>query len=103
MPDRDLPTYAAASDGDGEIAYSQLELGKIPRRLWEQALAPYRRQQRYFVATQVPDEGLREQALDLAFRMDLAEVRATNERLKAGSRARRTAAPLPAPQRAHAA
>jgi hypothetical protein len=100
MPDSDHPIHAGADD-DHDIGYAQLQLEKIPRRLWEQALAPYRRQQRYFAATQVPDEGLREQALELAREMDFAAVRLANDRLEAGTRARRTAAPLPVPDGAH--
>ncbi len=101
MPDRDLPIHADAGDDAGEISYTQLELDKIPRRLWEQALAPYRRQQRYFAATQVTDQRLREQALSLALEMDLEAVRVADERFETGTRARRTAAPLPVPTHTH--
>jgi hypothetical protein len=100
MLDPDLPTYADMDLPD-EVGCAQLQLDKIPRRLWEQALAPYRPQHRFFAALQVPDEALREQATDLAAQMNHADAVRADERLRAGTRARRTAAPLPAPGRAH--
>jgi hypothetical protein len=100
MLDRDHSTNADMDLPD-EVGCAQLQLDKIPRRLWEQALAPYRPQHRFFAALQVPDEALREQATDLAAAMNHADAVRADERLRAGSRARSTAAPLPIPERGH--
>jgi hypothetical protein len=100
MPDPDHPIYPDAYDDD-KISFQQLQLDKIPRRLWQQALEPYRPQHRIFAAQQVPDETLREQATNLAAEMNLADAIRVRGRFEAGTRARRTAAPLPAPDRAH--
>jgi hypothetical protein len=102
MPDPDPPIHADM-DGPDEVGCAQLQLDKIPRRLWEQVLAPYSPQHRFFAALQVPDEALREQATDLAAEMNHADAVRAGDRLRAGTRARRTAAPLPIPEPAHAA
>jgi hypothetical protein len=87
----------------GDIAPELLELEKIPRRAWEPTLAPLHRQLRFYAAQRIPDERLRELAYELVTELDIAET----QRRRAGDetryRARRTAAPLPVPDAAHAA
>lgn len=61
-------------DGD-DIPPGLIELEKIPRRLWEQALAPLGWQQRSYVAQRVGDARLRDLASRLAAEMDMAECR----------------------------
>jgi hypothetical protein len=60
-------------DDRDDIPASMIELEKIPRRLWEQTLAPLHRQQRVWVARQISDERLRDVAMKLAFELDMAE------------------------------
>jgi hypothetical protein len=62
-------------DAGDDIPPAQLELEKIPRRLWEHALAPLQWQQRSFVAAQIRDARLRDLASRLAAEMDMAECR----------------------------
>ena len=86
----------------GDIPPTLIELEKIPRRLWEQTLAPLHRQQRMWLALQVSDERLREVASMLAFELDMAECGRRKARDEARFEARRTGAPLPTPHAEHA-
>jgi hypothetical protein len=84
------------------IDAESIELEKIPRRLWEQTLAPLHRQTRAYIAGRVRDEHLQEAAWALAFELDMAECGRRDERLEARARAKkRTAAPLPSPDADH--
>lgn len=85
-----------------DIPADLIELHKIPPRLWEQTLAPLHRQQRYWVAQQIPDARLREVASELASELDFAEVDRRNARAEALYHARRTGYPLPTPNASHA-
>ena len=87
----------------GDISPSLIELDQIPRRLWEQTLAPLHRQQRYWVAQRVADEQLREIAVELAFELDMAECERQDARAVARSKARRAGVPLATPGGDHAA
>lgn len=89
-------------DEPHEIPATMIELEKIPRRLWEQTLAPLHRQQRTWVAHQIRDERLRELASNLAFEMDMAECDRRRARDEARFEARRTGVPLPTPDADHA-
>lgn len=84
-------------DEDDDVSPWSIELDKIPRRLWEQTLAPLHRQQRCWVARQVSDEQLREDASALAFELDMAECRRQQAADEARFHARRTGVPLPTP------
>ncbi len=86
-----------------DIPPSLIELERIPRRLWEQTLAPLQRQQRYRAAERVADEGLREIAGRLAFDLDMAECERQNTHARARFKARRSGYPLPVPEATHAA
>ncbi|HEV7805183.1 MAG TPA: hypothetical protein VGO80_05155 [Solirubrobacteraceae bacterium] len=94
-------------DGDPDeprdhVAVEDIELEKIPRRLWEQTLAPLHRQHRVWIASQVRDPQLKEIASILAFELDMAESARRQERHAARGRAARTGAPLPSPGPRHA-
>jgi len=111
MPDHDPlhdPPDLEDSEEDGEQASaasrlkgmrdpgaSLIELEKIPPRLWEQTLAPLRRQQRYAVGRQVRDEHLQALALALAFELDMADGDAADARARARNAALRTGYALP--------
>jgi hypothetical protein len=82
---------------DDDIPPSSIELEKIPRRLWEQTLAPLHRQERALIARQVADEQLREVAWELASELDMAESRRHRAAEEARLRARRAGVPLPTP------
>jgi hypothetical protein len=84
-------------DENDDIPPSSIELEKIPRRLWEQTLAPLHRQERGFIANQVADEQLREVAWELADQLDTAECQRQRVAEEARFRARRTGVPLPTP------
>lgn len=86
-----------------DLASSSIELDKIPRRLWEQTLAPFARQQRTWIASRVADEELRDVAMELAFELDMAESGAADAQARARHAALRTGYPLPSPRPAHAA
>jgi hypothetical protein len=101
LDDDDL--YPGVARPRGEIAPEALELDKIPRALWEQALAPVPRQERFYVAQRVADDELRELAHKLVGALDVAERRSWHARETARARARRTAAALPVADAAHAA
>lgn len=114
MPDRDHPDdlddlrelQALLGDPEatrGEIAHELLELDKIPRRLWEQALTPVHAQVRCYVARQVQDEQLGELAWALVEELNHADRVARHSRDVARGMARRTGAPLPVPKAEHAA
>jgi hypothetical protein len=62
-------------DADDDIPPSMIDLEKIPRRVWDQVLAPLRWQERSFIAQQVRDARLRDLASRLAAEMDMAECR----------------------------
>ena len=87
----------------GEITPELLELDKIPRRFWEQTLTPLDLGLRFFVAQRIPDERLRDLAIQLVGALDLAEQERRRASDEAHHRARRTSAPLPAPRADHAA
>lgn len=76
---------------------SSIQLEKIPPRLWRQTLAPVRRQQRMWLARRVPDQALRELAIDLASNLEMAEADAADARRRATNAALRTGYPLPSP------
>lgn len=86
-----------------DLGSSLIELEKIPRRLWRQTLVPFRQQQRTWIALRVPDEALRDVAMQLADEMADAEFDARAARDRAGHAALRTGHPLPSPGPAHAA
>lgn len=102
LTDHPLTDPLTIPDNLGDIPAALIELEKIPRRLWEQTLAPLHRQQRMWVALQVSDERLREVATLLAVELDMAECARQNARDEARFEARRTGAPLPAPHADHA-
>ncbi len=102
MPEEQPLNFLAADDDDGDIIASRIELEKIPRRLWEQTLAPLHYQERYEVARRISDEELRGAGLELAYEMDSADVARRRERLEAQGQARRAGAPLPTPDADHA-
>ena len=99
--DADEEELVDEAEVPADIPPSLIELEKIPRRLWEQTMAPLRRQQRYWIAQRVTDERLRDVAGTLAFELDMAEGRASNARDEARFDARRTAVPLPTPDAEH--
>ncbi|MEJ7825986.1 MAG: hypothetical protein WKF48_11180 [Solirubrobacteraceae bacterium] len=101
MPEHD--PFSLVDDDDDDFSPSTIELDKIPRRLWEQTLAPLSRHERYWIARQIADEHLQEIASNLAFELDMAEGKRRRERDESRLHARRTAAPLPTPQAGHAA
>ncbi len=88
-------------EGPSDIHPEDIELEKIPRRLWEATLAPLHLQHRIFIAHKVRDERLREAASNLAVQLDIAQAARRNERLAARGRAGRAAAPLPSPRTGH--
>jgi len=85
-----------------DIPWSKIELEKVPRRLWEQTLAPLHRQQRIMVVNRIPDEELCELASSLAFELDMAECERRRVRDEARFEARRSGFPLPTPDADHA-
>ena len=85
-------------NGHRDPRFAHVDLEAVPRDLWRQALEPLHRQQRMWLATQLGDERLRSEAMQLALEMDFAE----QDRRNARHRARRTAAPLPTPGADHA-
>jgi hypothetical protein len=85
------------------LTWDKIELEKIPRRLWEQALAPLHRQHRSWLVMQMRDERLQAAASTLAFELDMQESKRRLERGAARGRASRTGAPLPTPEVGHAA
>lgn len=109
LDDDDLARRGASESVDVRLARmpdlgsSLIELEKIPRRLWRQTLAPFRRQQRTWIALRVPDEALRDVAMQLADEMADAELDARVARDRAGHAALRTGHPLPSPDPRHAA
>lgn len=102
LHDRLQPDLADPSSSLGEIAPSMLELDKIPRRLWEQALKPLSIGLRFHLARTIPDVQLRQFAMKFVTDLDLAEMRSRRARDVSRHRARRTAAPLPSPDADHA-
>ena len=86
-----------------EIPPSLIELDKIPRRLWDQTLAPLHRQQRYWIARQVGDKRLQKIAMSLAYKLDMDECNRAEARSDARHHARRAGFPLPTPQHDHRA
>ena len=86
--------------GAGDIPPDWIELDKVPRRAWEQTLAPLHPQQRFFVANRIEDEELRELAHEMVQELEDRELSELQARDAAHHRARRTAAPLPSPDAA---
>jgi hypothetical protein len=102
--DDDLYSYFAdPGREDGEIPPEKLALEQIPRRLWEQTLAPVPRQQRFYVAQRVSDERLRVLAHEVVENLETADREARQARIATRRSFARTAAPLPAPDAAHVA
>jgi hypothetical protein len=104
--DDDLDDDLFALDDDenaGRISADDLDLEKIPRHLWAQALAPFHRSHRGYAAHRVADKRLRTLAFKLVHELDMAEVKRQRERDVARHRAQRTGAPLPRPAAGHAA
>lgn len=87
---------------DDELSPSSIDLVKVPRRLWEQTLAPLHRQHRYSIAHRITDERLQAIASNLAFKLDMEDSGRRNTRDVAHHTARRTGHPLPTPRAAHA-
>lgn len=86
----------------GEMPHTWIELEKVPRRLWEQALAPLHPQQRMTVVRQVVDPHLREIADRLAFKLYVDEGQRRRDRDQARHRVLRSGFPLPTPEPAAA-
>ena len=101
--DRAVQSAAARLAGMPDLGYSSIELEKIPRRFWQQTLAPLGRQQRTWLAGRIADEELRDVAMQLAFELDMAECDAADARARARHAALRTGHPLPSPAPVHAA
>jgi hypothetical protein len=101
--DGDQVSAATRLEGMDDPGHSLIELEKIPPRLWEQTLAPLRRQQRMTIALRVPDRRLRALASELAFELDMADGRASDARARATNHALRSGYPLPSPAAGHAA
>ena len=105
MPEHEhLDDVFAGPDGarpDDDISPELIELEKVPRHLWEQTLAPWHPQLRFFATHRIPDDDLREQAQTLVMEMNDADRRRRHAGEHAADRARRTAAPLPSPDPAH--
>jgi hypothetical protein len=80
------------------VSADNMDLERIPRRLWEEALAPLHRQHRAFIAMGVGDKALQAEAVNLAFELDMRESERRNERSDARARAKRTGYPLPTPE-----
>lgn len=87
---------------DDELSPSSIDLVKVPRRLWEQTLAPLHRQHRYSIAARIKDKRLQAIASNLAFKLDMEDSGRRNTRDVAHHKARRTGYPLPTPRAAHA-
>jgi hypothetical protein len=106
MSDLDDIRYGDPSDWYGEppdLHPEAIELEKIPRRLWEQTLAPLHRQQRNELARHVRDERLNKIAWQIADDLDLADMERAVRRQEARGRAlRQTAASLPSANERHA-
>lgn len=83
-------------DEDDDLPAAMIELERIPRRLWEDALAPLPSRERAAIAERVRDPRLHDLALRLAAELDMADGRrriaAAEQRFNAR---RRGAAPLP--------
>jgi len=84
-----------------QIDPADIELEKIPRRLWEQVLAPLHRSIRGYIARQVRDERMQEAAWELVSALDIADVQRREGRISARAKAKRTGAPLPSPDADH--
>jgi len=80
-----------------DIPAETIELERIPRRLWEETLAPLRRQHRVWIAHQIRDQRLRELAADLVFEFDMDECVRRRAREEALFAARRTGVAPPTP------
>lgn len=85
----------------GSISPGMIELEKIPRRLWEQTLAPLHRSQRSFAASRVSDPALRAIAFELTMEMDIGESERRITRETERGRLRRRGASLPIPRVSH--
>ena len=87
---------------DDELSPASIDLVNVPRRLWEQTLAPLHRQHRYSIAHRVKDKRLQASASNLAFKLDMEDSGRRNTRDVAHHKARRTGYPLPTPRAGHA-
>lgn len=102
MPER---TYLDDSPADDlrDVHPEDLDLEKIPQRLWKQTLAPFHRGERSGIVVRMHDERLKTIAWDVAYDLDMAESeRGIARREARGTALRRTAAPLPSPEATHA-
>jgi hypothetical protein len=99
--DSGLPLFEDL-DQHEQMHPGDIELEKIPRRFWEQTLAPFHRSIRAGIAHRVPDERLRALAFEVAVEIDHAAADARNARDEARYAARRTGYPLPMPHGGHA-
>jgi hypothetical protein len=97
------PDSRAPRLSDGEISHHELELDKMPRELWELALARIPPKWRTHVAYRLPEGQLRNLAFHVIYELDNAEARRSRARDVARHRALRTAAPLPTPAAGHTA
>ena len=78
-----LDDVLADPDGaglDDDISPELIELEKVPRHLWEQTLAPWHPQLRFFATHRIPDDHLREQAQTLVMEMNDADRRRRHAR-----------------------
>lgn len=99
--DRD-DLFGASRPLPADLDPARIELEKIPRRLWEQTLAPLHPQERTYVVRQVADERLRDHAHEVAFELLLAGTDRRNAKAKARHDAQRKGHPLPTPRADHA-
>jgi hypothetical protein len=95
MPDSEQPPLSDPSNAGNDLHYEQIDLDKIPRRLWEQTLAPLHRQERIWIARQVSDERRRDAAMELATELDFADGDRRRARDEARFAARRMSWTLP--------
>jgi hypothetical protein len=93
----------AEAPNDQDVPIEMIALERIPRRLWEQTLAPIPRSNRGVVVRQISDPALRELAWNVAFELDGAEHRRMIKCQEQRAAARRRGAPLPVPGADHAA
>ncbi len=84
MSDHDHPDHI---DVPPDVHPDDIDLEKIPRELWQQALAPLHRSQRGWIVFKMRDPRLKEIAGNLAFELDTAEIARAGARQQARGRA----------------
>ena len=90
------------SDDDHDAGPNQIELDKIPRRLWKQTLQGLPRSMRFFVTHSIRDERRQAYARELIAEVEEEEFRRVRDREAARARALRRGVPFPAPDAEHA-